>query len=240
MSTSEALLNVEAFVFDIFGTTVDWHGNIIRTLTAAGGNPDEDWDAFAKEWRKGYFTHAQSVAESGHGATNMDVVHRQVLDTMLESPRWKNLAPSWDDAKRHEMTLAWHRWPDASRGLYALKKQKMVIALSNGNMRFLIDVAKHADLPFDAVLSVDLFGTCKPDPKVYKGALHYLELPAEKCAMVAAHLWDLQAAAKQGMKTVYVPRPTDDGDLRDQVKSKAEGGEVDLVVGSFEELAGLI
>lgn len=31
-------------------------------------------------------------------------------------------------------------WPDTSRGLYALKKQKMVIALSNGNMRFLIDV----------------------------------------------------------------------------------------------------
>lgn len=58
--------------------------------------------------------------------------------------------------------------------------------------------------------------------------------------MVAAHMWDLQAAAKQGMKTVYVPRPTDDGDLRDQVKSKAEGGEVDLVVGSFEELASLI
>lgn len=82
MSTSEALRNVEAFVFDIFGTTVDWHGNIIRTLTAAGGNPEEgkivhamyelcscnhqqwadlretDWDAFAKEWRKDYFAHA--------------------------------------------------------------------------------------------------------------------------------------------------------------------------------------
>lgn len=58
--------------------------------------------------------------------------------------------------------------------------------------------------------------------------------------MVAAHMWDLEAAAKQGMKTVYVPRPTDDGDLKDKVKSKAEGGEVDVVVGSFEELASLV
>ncbi|KAI0824066.1 haloacid dehalogenase [Trametes gibbosa] len=243
MSAPEVLRNVEAFIFDIFGTTVDWHGNIIRTLTTAGGDTQEDWDAFAKEWRKGYFAHAQSVAESGHGATNMDVVHRQVLDKMLESPRWERLAPSWNDTKRHEITLAWHRsdgWPDATHGLYALKNKKMIIALSNGNMRFLVDVAKHADLPFDAVLSVDLFGTCKPNPKVYQGALHYLELPAEKCAMVAAHMWDLQAAAKQGMRTVYVPRPTDDGDLRDTVKQKAEGGEVDLVVGSFEELAGLV
>ncbi|OJT05043.1 hypothetical protein TRAPUB_4108 [Trametes pubescens] len=162
---------------------------------------------------------------------------------MLESPRWKHLAPGWDEAKRRELVLAWHRsdgWPDVSRGLYALKKKKIIVALSNGNMRFLVDVAKHADLPWDAVLSVDLFNTCKPNPKVYQGALHYLELPAEKCAMVAAHMWDLEAAARQGMRTVYVPRATDDGDLRDRVRSRAEGGEVDVVVGSFEELAGLV
>ena len=78
------------------------------------------------------------------------------------------------------------------------------------------------------------------NPKVYAGALHYLELPGEKCAMVAAHLWDLEAAAKHGMKTVYVPRPTDDVNVRDKVKSKAEGGTVDLVVDSFETLAELV
>ncbi|KAL7281088.1 hypothetical protein ACG7TL_004392 [Trametes sanguinea] len=242
-TASGALRDVEAFVFDVFGTTVDWYGNIVRTLAEYGKGTDEDWDAFAKEWCKGYFKHARSVAESGHGNTNMDVVHRQILDAMLESTRWKHLANIWDDKKRHELVLAWHRsdgWPDVSRGLYALKKKKMIIALSNGNMRFLVDIAKHADLPWDAVLSVDLFGTCKPNSKVYQGALRYLEMAPEKCAMVAAHMWDLEAAAKHGMKTVYVPRPTDDGDVRDKVKTKAEGGQVDALVESFEALAQLV
>ncbi|KAI0768774.1 haloacid dehalogenase [Trametes elegans] len=244
MSTAaEALRGVEAYVFDVFGTTVDWYANIMRELEKSAPGVNADWDAFAKEWRKGYFRHARSVSDSGEGNTNMDVVHREILDAMLKSPQWNYLASVWDDKARQELVLAWHRsdgWPDVNKGLYALKKKKIIVALSNGNMRFLVDLAKHADLPWDAVLSVDLFGTCKPNPKVYAGALHYLELPGEKCAMVAAHLWDLEAAAKHGMKTVYVPRPTDDLNVREKVKSKAEGGTVDLVVDSFETLAELV
>ena len=59
--------------------------------------------------------------------------------------------------------------------------------------------------------------------------------------MVAAHLWDLRAAASHGMKTVYIPRSTDDLEVdKAGIKSKAEGGEVDLVIHSLEELAGMV
>ena len=58
--------------------------------------------------------------------------------------------------------------------------------------------------------------------------------------MVAAHIYDLRAAASHGMKTVYVRRQTEDGDVRDSVKNKADGGEVDVVVDSFGELAALM
>lgn len=58
--------------------------------------------------------------------------------------------------------------------------------------------------------------------------------------MVAAHIYDLRAAASHGMKTVYVRRPTEDTDVRDEVKSKQDGGEVDVVVDSLEELATLL
>ena len=60
--------------------------------------------------------------------------------------------------------------------------------------------------------------------------------------MVASHLWDLKAAAEHaGMKTVYVPRVTEDlEEDKQSVKSKAEGGEVDVDVSSFEELAALL
>ena len=58
--------------------------------------------------------------------------------------------------------------------------------------------------------------------------------------MVAAHIYDLRAAASHGMKKVYVRRQTEDGDVRDSVKNKADGGEVDVVVDSFGELAALM
>ena len=60
--------------------------------------------------------------------------------------------------------------------------------------------------------------------------------------MVAAHIFDLRAAAKVGLKTVYVPRPDeewDPDDAKGRVKSKAEGGDVDVVVKDFKELAKL-
>lgn len=78
------------------------------------------------------------------------------------------------------------------------------------------------------------------NPKMYLGAAEHLGLAPDKVAMVAAHIYDLRAAASHGMKTVYVRRPTEDGDLKDQVKARSEGGEVDAIVNSFIELASLL
>jgi hypothetical protein len=60
--------------------------------------------------------------------------------------------------------------------------------------------------------------------------------------MVAAHLFDLRAAAKCGLKTIYIPRPDEDRPAEEEVgevKSKADGGEVDIVAKDFIELARL-
>lgn len=63
--------------------------------------------------------------------------------------------------------------------------------------------------------------------------------------MVAAHIYDLRAAASIGMRTIYVRRPNEESDhsgnpLDVEVKSKAEGGEVDFVVDSFIEAAQVL
>lgn len=76
------------------------------------------------------------------------------------------------------------------------------------------------------------------NPKTYLSAAHYLSLKPNEVAMVASHIFDLQAAATHGMRTIYVRRPQEETDLpAEDVKSKAEGGEVDIVVDSFLELA---
>ncbi|KAI0353234.1 haloacid dehalogenase [Trametes cingulata] len=240
---SRPLAGVEAYVFDVFGTVVDWYGSVTKQLAEFAPSQNEDWESFTKEWREGYKQYTARVAIGGQGSTNADVMHREILDGMLHSERWQHLGPLWDDEKRQEMVNFWHKldgWPDSSKGLHALKKKAIIGTLSNGNVRLLVDMAKHADLPWDVVFSGELLGSYKPHPKVYTGALNHLSVPPKKCAMVAAHIYDLRAAASHGMKTVYVRRPTEDEGTRDSVKSKAQGGEVDVVVDSLEELAGLL
>ncbi|KAI0653787.1 haloacid dehalogenase [Cubamyces menziesii] len=252
MTASEPLRGVEAYVFDIFGTVVDWYGSVSEALADfAGPGSEEDWGSFVKEWRDGYKEYTARVAKGGQGSTNADTMHREartlaahaILDSMLESSRWKHLAPRWDDTKREEMVLFWHKlngWPDSSRGLHRMKEKAIIGTLSNGNVRLLIDMAKFADLPWDVVFSGELLGSYKPNPQVYLRAIQHLSVPPDRCAMVAAHIYDLRAAASHGMKTVYVRRPTEDLGVQDMVKCKEEGGEVDIVVNSLEELAALL
>jgi len=157
---------------------------------------------------------------------------------MLGSDEWSHLGALWDGSTREALNLVWHRlkgWPDAVQGLLALKKQYIIAALSNGNVRLLVDMAKHADLPWDMIFSTELFDTFKPNPKAYIQAMHHLSLQPSQCVMVAAHIHDLRAAAGVGMKTIYVRR-LDEHDDGEMVKRKDEGGEVDGLVDSFLDL----
>ncbi|KAJ7143802.1 haloacid dehalogenase [Mycena epipterygia] len=238
------LRNVQALVFDVFGTVVDWHSSLTRELATLGNKhgTDGNWSDFAKTWRRGYMDQSHEIAQGGTGSLNLDVMHREILDHMLQSSEWKHFGALLNEEEREILTTSWHRlhgWPDASEGLYALKKQKIVAALSNGNVKLLVDMAKYTDLPWDVVFSSELFGSFKPDLKVYQGAMKHLSLEPKNCAMVAAHAWDLQGAARAGMKTIYVRRDAEEPLDQEEVKPKSKGGEVDLVVDSFTELAAL-
>ena len=137
-------------------------------------------------------------------------------------------------------------WPASSSGLHAIKEMEkadrrvLLGTLSNGSLRLLVDLARHADLPYDLIFSGDLLGAYKPNPLMYTRACSLLGLQPSEVGMVAAHLYDLQAAAKIGMKTIYIPRETEDLQLdKSSVKSKSEGGEVDVVCKDLGELRGL-
>ncbi|KAF9554031.1 haloacid dehalogenase [Agrocybe pediades] len=260
---------VEALVFDVFGTVVDWRSSVAAELQALGKehgvSSDTDWVKFVNQWRMGYITNtsvvplvgsfggiffsnlSRRIAEGGSGPLNVDVLHKETLEGMLDSPEWSHVGRAWDAQVRESINLAWHRlngWPDTVEGLQALKRLKIISTLSNGNVRLLVDMAKHAKLPWDMIFSTELFGTFKPSPKAYLSACHHLSLPPAKCAMVAAHIYDLRAAAAQGMRTIYVRRPNEDEEALSTmggiVKSKADGGEFDIVVDSFIELAEIL
>ena len=201
-----------ALVFDIFGTVVDWRSSIIhegQRLQQRLGLP-ADWPALADAWRAGYQPAMRRVAAGELPWTNIDGLHRQILDDLL--PRFGLEALS--EAERDQLNRAWHRltpWPDAVAGLTRLRRRHVIATLSNGNVALLVNMAKRAGLPWDCVLSAELIGRYKPDQEVYRGAARLLGFEPGQVLMVAAHPSDLKAAQQAGLMTAYIPRPEENG-----------------------------
>jgi 2-haloacid dehalogenase len=203
---------VRALTFDVFGTVVDWRRSVIAEGVALGARTglQADWAALADAWRKGYFASMARVARGELAWDTIDALHRQVLDHLLPQHGLQALA----EADRDHFNTVWHRlapWPDTVAGLTRLKQRLTISTLSNGNLSLLVAMAKHAGLPWDAVLSAELFGRFKPDLAVYLGAARLLGLAPDQVLMVAAHPFDLVAAKKAGLKTAYIPRPDEYG-----------------------------
>ncbi len=140
----------------------------------------------------------------------LDTLHRQSLEKLVAQFSIQGLS----EADLHYLTMGWHRlhaWPDSVSGLTRLKTKYIISPLSNGNVALLTNMAKFAGMPWDLILSAELFEHYKPDPETYLGAAKLLCLPPEQVMMVAAHNSDLKAAQKLGLKTAFVARPTEYG-----------------------------
>jgi 2-haloacid dehalogenase len=203
---------IRALAFDVFGTVVDWRSSIIREgeLLSASKGLKADWPAFADAWRAGYQPAMERVRQGELPWTHIDKLHRMILDSLL--PRFG--LSGLGEAEIEGLNRVWHRlmpWPDAVPALNRLKCKYVLATLSNGNVSLLVDMAKNAGLPWDCVLSAELFGHYKPDPEVYLGAARLLDLPPDEVMMVAAHPSDLAAARRVGLKSAYVPRPLEYG-----------------------------
>jgi len=199
---------VRALTFDVFGTVVDWRSTIVREGEVLGRAKGlrVDWSAFADAWRDGYGPAMNRVRRGELTWKTIDELHRMILDGLLVRFGIDGL----DESDKDRLNRVWHRldpWPDAVEGLSRLRKKYIVASLSNGNVALLVNMAKHAGLPWDAVLSAELVERYKPDREVYIKAAALLGLPPEAVMMVAAHKGDLRAAARAGLRTAFVPRP---------------------------------
>lgn len=194
--------------FDIFGTVVDWHGSILGEVQAL--HPAVDADAFALAWRAGYQPAMARVRSGELGWTRIDELHRLILDDLL--PRF-GLA-HLSEAERQHLNRVWHRlnpWPDTVQGLTRLKTRYTICSLSNGNMGLLTNMAKRAGLPWDCVLSAEVFRAYKPDPRTYLGVAQTFDVAPADVMLVAAHQDDLAAARACGLQTAYIERPLEFG-----------------------------
>lgn len=206
-----ALAGVQALLFDVFGTVVDWRSGVAReaaAFLARHGAQGVDPGAFADAWRRRY-TPAMAEVSSGRRAfTRLDTLHRENLDGVLGE---FGLDPAAiPAAELHALNLAWHRldpWPDSVSGLTRLKAGFIIAPLSNGNIALLLNMAKRAGLPWDAILGAEVARAYKPTPDSYLRTVDILGLQPEQACLVAAHNSDLAAARACGLKTGFIRRP---------------------------------
>ena len=230
------LAAVKALAFDVFGTVVDWRGSIAREVRELARQKGLRVNAvkFADAWRAGYRPAMNRVASDELPWTKIDDLHRMILDDILVKFKITSLT---ENEKIH-LNRAWHRlkpWPDSVRGLKRLKKNYTIATLSNGNVALLNNMAKHAGLPWDLILSAEIFHHYKPDPEAYLGAADILGLSPGEVMMVAAHKDDLRHAALQGLRTALVLRPLENGKGRHPDLSPEPA--FDINAASFPDLA---
>ena len=235
---SDVRASTNALVFDVFGTVVDWRGSIIREGQLLGKRKgiDVDWVAFADAWRGGYQPAMQRVRSGQLPWMNIDGLNRLILNDLIRQFDIMGLTEEEID----HFNRAWHRlwpWPDSVGGLHRLSSGYIVSTLSNGNVSLLTNMAKYAGLPWNCILSAELFGHYKPDPEVYLGAAKLLGPAPAQVMMVAAHVDDLKAAKKLGLKTALVTRPLEYGPQRKADTAQDGAGIADLTATDFMDLA---
>jgi 2-haloacid dehalogenase len=198
----EKLDGIRACVFDAYGTLFDVHAPLRRLAAGIGPKAEE----ISQLWRQKQLEYTWLRSLMGVHADFWQVTG-EALDYALE--RHAISEPGLRD-EIMALYLKLEAYPDAREAVEAVKARgRLTAILSNGSPAMLEAAVRHAGLDglFNAVLSVEDVGIYKPSRRVYRLAMHKLQLqePASVC-FVSANSWDAQGAAQFGFQSVRVNR----------------------------------
>ncbi|MFC5449000.1 HAD-IA family hydrolase [Paenibacillus aestuarii] len=235
---------IKIIMFDTFGTVMDWHGAIVETGICLGNKYgfSIDWHSFANSWRvEGYTNAVDEIVKGLRPVEKIDVLNKRKLLELIERYGITFISP--EDIE--QLNLIWHRltpWCDSLPGLLQLSKKYMLGPFSNGDFRLLLDMEKYWNLPWDFIISGQMFNKFKPDPTIYMDAVNLLGGKSQEILMVSAHPADLDGAANAGISTAYIPRPFEFGkysggyvEPQNKIKTKPN-----LIVSDFVCLANIL
>ena len=227
-------MDVQALVFDVFGTLVDWRSGIAgEAERILGGGGPFDGGGFADAWRAHYQPAMDPVRTGQRPWTDLDTLHGESLEQLLRGIGRADL----DRSARDDLVRAWHRldaWPDVRPALARLRERFILAPLSNAHFALSIALARRNGIVWDAVLGAEFARDYKPKPRVYLSAVEALRLRPEQVVMVACHSSDLAAAAACGLLTAHVARPDERGPGRGETQAD---GPVDFSARDLGELA---
>jgi 2-haloacid dehalogenase len=197
---------IDAIVFDVIGTLVDedtaWASTAERLAAITGAHPAADLLA---RWTRLLADRMDAVV-AGEAAW---LPHQRLVDATAEeavtsaggtwTPETAALVAALDGQYR--------AWPDVAEATATLRRDRLVAAVSNADPDALARLADAGAISWDVALSTAAVRTFKPAPAAYRYALDALDVDPARTLFVAAHPWDLRAAARHGFRTAYVARP---------------------------------
>jgi 2-haloacid dehalogenase len=159
------LQDIQALVFDVFGTVVDWCGGVAREAKAmlAPKGYALDWTAFAHRWRAEYQPAMEAVRTGARPFVVLDTLHREMLAPVLANYGVRDLGES----EITELSHAWRKldpWPDVREGLARLRRRFVIAPMSNANVALMVAMSKRGGLAWDLVLGAEIAQAYKPLP----------------------------------------------------------------------------
>lgn len=203
----------KAFLFDVFGTIVDWRtgvANVSQKFFDAK-NLDQDPHSFADAWRAKYQPAMEKIRSGNRGYFPLDILHRENLDELLAELK---LEAHFNEEEKQEFNRAWEQlppWADCVEGLTAIKQKAIIAPCSNGSIALMTRLAKFGALPWDCIVGAEIAQNYKPHPDAYLKSVASLGLKPEEVMMVAAHNSDLESARECGLQTAFIARPKEYG-----------------------------
>jgi len=197
---------VNAIVFDVIGTLVDEDGTwqaVAERLAAEAGL--DDGAALYTVW-------AETLERLMNAVVDGTAPWRPHREFVIDSAR-EAIARAGGNPSPAALALVenldsdYPAWPDVPPATAALRKHHVVAGVSNGDLDSLARLANTNAISWDVVLSTGSVRTFKPAPAAYRYAIDALRLDPARTLFVAAHPWDLRAAAEHGFRTAYVARP---------------------------------
>lgn len=227
------LSDIKALTFDTGGTVLDWHRGLHGAFSAAGARHglERDWHTVVNDHRRGTM---KRIVGQVSPAFHMDDVHREMVDVVCEAHGLE----AFTHAERDDIALAWHRldcWPDFPDGLRRLRRKLPCVSFTLLPVRLILEVSRRNAIDWDMVVSCEMIGIYKTDPRSYATCARWLRFAPGELLMVACHNFDLDAAKAAGYRTAFVRRPEEWGPSGppDPTPNPIH----DLVVDGFGELA---
>jgi 2-haloacid dehalogenase len=196
------LEGIRACVFDAYGTLFDVHGPLRKLAAEIGPKADE----VSRLWRQKQLEYTWLRSLMGVHADFWHVTG----DALAYALEAHGIAEPGLKDELMALYLRLDAYPEAKAAVQAVRAKSLRTAiLSNGSPSMLEAAVRASGLErlFDMVLSVEDVGIYKPSRRVYRHAMHKLQLhDAPAVCFVSANSWDAQAAAQFGFQAVRIDR----------------------------------